>query len=166
MVASMNKILVSACLLGQPVRYDGGALTLKSTILERWIKEGRIIPLCPEVLAGFAIPRQPAEIEKGKEGVDVLAGKALILENTGTDVTDMFIRGAEIALQIAKKNDCQFALLTDGSPSCGTTFIYGGTFDGQHKTGQGVVASLLSDNGIQVFPEDKIQLLDGALQSR
>ena len=70
-----------------------------------------------ELLAGFPTPRPPAEISNGLTGADVLAGRAHIVEDTGLDVTEEFLQGAVLALQIAKENHCAFALLTDGSPS-------------------------------------------------
>ncbi len=160
---AMDKILVSACLLGRPVRYDGRAKTLHHGLLKSWQEEGRVVPLCPEVAAGFATPRAPAEIEAGRSGPDILTGNARVLEDGGDDVTAGFRRGAEIALQTARNNGCRFALLTDGSPSCGSTFIYSGAFDGTARTGQGVVAALLSNDGIAVFAEDQIDALAAAL---
>lgn len=161
----MDKILVSACLLGRPVRYDGRAKTLHHGLLEAWQEEGRVVPLCPEVAAGFATPRAPAEIEAGRSGPDVLTGNARVLEDSGEDVTVGFYRGAEIALRTAQDNGCRFALLTDGSPSCGSSFIYSGAFDGTARAGQGVVAALLSSDGIAVFAEEQIGALAEALET-
>ncbi len=153
------KILVSACLLGRPVRYDGKAKTLSSNLLETWQAEGRVISLCPEVAAGFPTPRPPAEIEAGANAQDVLSGSRRIMETTGRNVSSTFVKGAHIALELARENDCRFALLTDGSPSCGSTFIYDGSFSGQRRTGHGVVAELLMQNGIRVYPQTQITQL-------
>ena len=162
----MDRILVSACLLGRPVRYDGRAKTLKgSKVLRQWQCEGRIVPLCPEVAAGLPTPRPPAEIEAGKEANAVLRGVARIRADSGGDVTAPFRRGAEIALETARANNCRFALLTDGSPSCGSSFIYSGAFDGVTRPGQGVVAALLSQNGIAVFSEDRLDALAAAIEA-
>ncbi|MEM7615672.1 MAG: DUF523 domain-containing protein [Pseudomonadota bacterium] len=154
------KILVSACLLGQPVRYNGTASTLESEILETWRRAGRIVPLCPEVAAGFAVPRPPAEIEPGCDGEDVRLGTARILEDTGGDVTRQFRDGAERTLAHALSHDCRYALLTDGSPSCGSSFIYSGAHDGVRRAGQGVVTATLRASGIQVFGQHQIAALD------
>lgn len=159
----MDKILVSACLLGRPVRYNGSDKLVESGLIALWRKQGRIVALCPEVAAGFPTPRPPAEIEPGKQGHDVLTGTARIFEQTGADVTSQFCSGAHIALETARSHDCRFALLTDGSPSCGTSFVYSGEFDGVSRTGKGVVAALLSENGIAVFAENQIELLAEAL---
>ena len=157
----MEKILVSACLLGSPVRYNGSDRLVENSLLTLWRKQGRIVPLCPEVAAGFPTPRPPAEIEPGLLGDDVLAGKARIFDQTGADVTSPFRLGAETALS----QGCRFALLTDGSPSCGTSSVYSGHFDGVAREGAGVVAALLSQNGITVFSENQIGQLAEALDN-
>ena len=72
----MERILISACLLGRPVRYDGRDKLLPHPLLDRWTREGRLVPVCPEVLAGFPTPRPPAEIEPGAQGAKVLRGGA------------------------------------------------------------------------------------------
>ncbi|WP_340161485.1 DUF523 domain-containing protein [uncultured Hoeflea sp.] len=162
----MDKILVSACLLGSPVRYNGSDRLVEHSLIALWREQGRIVPLCPEVAAGFPTPRPPAEIEPGLLGDDVLAGKARIFEDTGEDVTGTFRLGAEIALKTALSQGCRFALLTDGSPSCGTSFVYSGRFDGVARAGSGVVAEILSQNGIEVFSESRIGELAEALDKR
>ena len=159
----MDKILVSACLLGSPVRYNGSDRLVKDSLITLWREQGRIVPLCPEVAAGLPTPRPPAEIEPGLSSDDVLAGKARIFDDTGEDVTRPFRQGAEIALEMAQSQGCRFALLTDGSPSCGSSFIYSGHFDGVARTGSGVVAALLSANGITVFSDNQVAELAKAL---
>ncbi len=159
----MQKILVSACLLGRPVRYDGGSKRLDDALLAAWQAEGRLVPVCPEVMAGLPTPRLPAEIEAGAGGAAVLAGRARILDSTGGDVTAAFRAGAEAALATAREAGCRYALLTDGSPSCGATFIYDGTFGGNRVDGQGVVTALLEAQGICVFAEHQIAELGRAL---
>jgi len=159
----MEKILVSACLLGRPVRYDGRAKTLRDALLARWRDEGRLVPICPEVGAGLPTPRAPAEIARGFDGRDVLNADAGVFEDGGVEVTAPFLEGARLALAVARTQGCRFALLTDGSPSCGSTFIYAGGFDGRAKPGHGVVAALLSAEGIAVFPETRIAALAEAL---
>ncbi|MBV6656601.1 MAG: DUF523 domain-containing protein [Devosiaceae bacterium] len=158
------KILVSACLLGQPVRYNGKGLPIESAILRRWIAEGRVVALCPEVSAGFPTPRPPAEISPGAGGREVLEGQARIYEDIGTDVTDGFVRGANNAVRVAQEKGCTYALLTDGSPSCGSTFIYSGQFDGTKTKDIGVVTAALQTAGITVFAQHQIKALDAQLQ--
>lgn len=156
------KILVSACLMGHAVRYDGQAKPLVHPALDRWRDEGRLVTICPEMSAGMPVPRLPAEIAKGKVGADVLSGAARVLESQGGDVTDAFCQAAENALALARETGCSYALLIDGSPSCGSGFIYDGSFTGQRQPGAGVTAALLKANGIQVFSDRQIEELVAA----
>lgn len=158
-----DKILISACLMGRPVRYDGRAKSLHHALLDQWQAEGRLVVHCPEVAAGFSTPRLPAEIENGLGGAAVLAETARILDKSGADVTAQFRLGAELALAKAQAAACRFALLTDGSPSCGTSFIYAGAFDGQTRPDRGVTTALLEANGIRVFPQSGIEALAALL---
>ncbi|WP_083194732.1 DUF523 domain-containing protein [Pararhodobacter sp. CCB-MM2] len=160
----MSRILISACLMGSPVRYDGRAKTLTGELLERWQAEDRLVPLCPEVEAGLPTPRPPAEIAPGHEATDVLDASGKVLTDEGEDVTDFFRRGAQIALSVAREKDCRFALLTDGSPSCGSLNIYAGHHDGTRRQGRGVVTELLERHGIRVFAPRDIALLANALE--
>jgi uncharacterized protein YbbK (DUF523 family) len=160
----VERVLVSACLLGRPVRYDGRAKRSGDAVLARWQAEGRAVPFCPEVAAGLPTPRPPAEIEAGADGVAVLTGTARIVEQDGTDVTEAYRRGALLALEAAAAAGCRFAVLTDGSPSCGSSFIYDGSFAGRRHPGQGVAAALLAAQGIEVVSEAGIEALDARLR--
>ncbi len=159
----MDNIFVSACIVGQPIRYDGSDNLVKHDLMQRWRDEGRLVPLCPEVAAGFPTPRAPAEIEPDLFGADVLDGNAKIFEDNGTDVTEGYARGAQLALETAQRAGCRFALLTDGSPSCGSTYQYSGRFDMKTRKGDGVVAALLARNGMRVFAEDELEELAAVL---
>lgn len=162
-MAAAEKILVSACLIGRPVRYNGAAKPLAHPALERWRAEGRIVSVCPEVMAGFSIPRPPAEIAAGGSGAAVLDGAARVMDATGEDVTGRFVEGARIALGLAREHGCRFALLIDGSPSCGSGFIYDGSFSGGKHPGAGVTAALLRENGVEVFSDREIEALEARL---
>ena len=94
----MNKILISACLLGLPVRHDGLGKELKHELLAQWQSEGRLVSVCPELMAGFPVPRAPAEIQKNRSCCDVLIRAGRIAENNGLDVTEEFLLGANRAL--------------------------------------------------------------------
>lgn len=159
-----SNILISACLLGHAVRYDGKGKPLHHPAIERWRDEGRLVTICPEMAGGMPVPRPPAEIENGASGVDVLEGRARVLEITGADVTDAFIAGANRALAFAKQHGCAYALLIDGSPSCGSIAIYDGTFSGVKHAGHGVTAALLLRAGIKVFSHTDIDRLDTITQ--
>lgn len=159
----MEKILVSACLMGARVRYDGRAKTVGDQLLATWQAEGRLVMLCPEVAAGLPTPRAPAEIAPGTTAEAVLDGQAGVYDNTGFNVTQDFIKGADLALDHAQEQNCRFALLADGSPSCGSTFVYSGMFDGQRQEGQGVVATRLRAAGVRVFAPSQLRELARAL---
>ncbi|ABD53560.1 DUF523 domain-containing protein [Jannaschia sp. CCS1] len=160
----MEKIFVSACLMGAPVRYDGRAKTIDDQLLATWRAEGRLVTLCPEMAAGLPTPRPPAEIAPGATAEAVLRGRAGIYDNNGLDMTHEFTTGADLALELAREQDCRFALLADGSPSCGSTFIYSGNFDGQRHEGQGVVAARLRAAGVAVFAPSQLRDLARALE--
>lgn len=153
-----DKILVSRCLLGHRVRYDGGASGPYGQ-LARWQDEGRIIALCPEVAGGLPTPRAPAEIPGG-QGLDVLNGKAPVMTSEGEDVTAAFMDGAQQALALVNRHGIRIAILKANSPSCGNVQTYDGSFSGVKVEGQGVTAALLAGAGVQVFSE--LQLDDAA----
>ncbi len=161
----MAKILVSACLLGEKVRYHGGDAALDHPILERWRREGLIVPVCPEVEGGLPTPRPPAEMQGGR-GNDVLHKVALVRRRDGVDVTAAFVRGAEAAVALAREHDITVALLKDLSPSCGSTMVYDGGFSGRRISGEGVAAAALRRAGVRVFSEEQIEEADAIVESR
>lgn len=147
-----EKILVSACLLGQPVRYDGRSKGIISDWLATLGAEGRVLAFCPEVAGGLPTPRPPAERQ----------GERVVTE-AGLDVTAQFDRGAELALQLCQTQGIRFALLKEGSPSCGSGRIYDGRFEGTSMAGEGKTTALLRRHGIRVFSEDQLPELASAL---
>ncbi|WP_087096944.1 DUF523 domain-containing protein [Nocardiopsis sp. JB363] len=152
----MRKVLVSACLMGRRVRYDGRAKPVDDTTVERWRGEGRLVVHCPEIAGGLPVPRPPAEIEPGADAADVLAGRARILTPEGVDVTDHFVSGARAALATAQAHGVAVALLKQSSPSCGSRVVYDGTFAGRKVPGEGVTAHLLREHGIPVLDEEQV----------
>jgi len=161
----MEKIFISACLLGARVRYDGDAKTLKDALLSTWRAEGRLVVLCPEMAAGLPTPRPPAEIAPGCTAEAVLNGRGAIYDRDGLDLTADFTQGADLALAVARANGCRFALLADGSPSCGSSYVHAGTSDGQRINGEGVVAARLRAAGIRVFAQHQLNDLSHALET-
>jgi uncharacterized protein YbbK (DUF523 family) len=141
----MEKILVSACLLGEPVRYNGGAATSDDPSLQRWIAEGRVVSFCPEVAGGLGTPRPRAE----RIGLRVLT-------EIGDDVTRAFVRGAELAREMAREHAIRIAVLKDGSPSCGSSTIHDGSFTGRRVSGAGITTDALRADGVVVFSERQI----------
>ena len=143
---TMRKILISACLLGERVRYDGGTRPLQSALLERWLAEGRVVPFCPEVAGGLPVPRPPVERQPDGRVLDV----------DGVDRTRELDAGARQALEAAKREGVVVAVLKANSPSCGSTRIYDGTFSGRLIDGAGVTAQLFRREGIAVFDETRL----------
>lgn len=138
-----KKILVSACLYGHCTRYDGESQLLRDKTFLEWKNRGMLIPVCPEVLGGLTTPRSPSEIRDGK-----------VYNMEGDDVTEQFQKGAYEVLKIAKDNHVIFALLKDGSPSCGCKHIYDGSFTGKKISGSGICARTLLENGVLVLSEN------------
>jgi uncharacterized protein YbbK (DUF523 family) len=155
----MEKILVSRCLLGHRVRYDGGA-SGPFDLLEQWIGEGRVVPLCPEVAGGLPTPRAAAEIPGGQGG-EVLDGTAAVITTDGEDVSAQFLEGARQALELVQKHGIRVAVLKANSPSCGNLLTYDGTFSGVKVSGEGVTAALLKRHGVRVFSE--LELAEAAV---
>ncbi|MCW0923972.1 DUF523 domain-containing protein [Pseudomonas sp. RG1] len=155
----MEKILVSRCLLGHRVRYDGGA-SGPFDLLEQWIEEGRVVPLCPEVAGGLPTPRAAAEIPGGQGG-EVLDGTAAVITTDGEDVSVQFLEGARRALELVQKHGIRVAVLKANSPSCGNLLTYDGTFSGVRVSGEGVTAALLKRHGVRVFSE--LELAEAAV---
>ena len=138
------KVLVSACLLGENCKYSGGN-NLCPRLLD-WLKrEGhQAVPVCPETLGGLPTPRTPAEIVNG-----------VVTARDGRNVDAEFRRGAALALDAARREGTQMAVLQPRSPSCGARQVYDGTFSGRRIDGKGVFAGLLAESGFRVLePED------------
>jgi len=161
----VEKVLVSACLLGAKVRYHGGDARSEHPVLRRWKDEGRLVAVCPERDGGLPTPRPPAEIVGPEGGHGVLKKIAIVETRDGTDVTANFVRGAEEALAAARDAHIRVAVLKDGSPSCGTTFTYDGTFTGARIAVTGVTAALLEQHGVRIFSDTQLDAADQYLRS-
>lgn len=146
------KVIVSACLLGSPVRADGQHKKSDHSALKRWSDEGRVVAVCPEMLAGLGTPRPPAEIvDDGSRRVTTIDGR---------DVTVPFTLGAQLVASEASEHRVRVAILKEGSPSCGSSYVYDGTFTRARIPGQGVTTELLRARGIRVFSELEIDEAD------
>ena len=139
-------ILVSACLLGRACRYDGKSKPCGTVV--SLSQKHNLIPVCPEMDGGLSCPRTPCE----------RIGDRVVNKN-GEDKTAEYNKGAEIALEMAKKHGCRFAIMKAKSPACSSTEIYDGSFSRTLVKGNGVAADLLIKNGITVLTEDMLELL-------
>lgn len=139
-----ESILVSACLLGVPCRYDGASKPCAgvAALAERF----RLIPVCPEQLGGLPTPRPASEIQPDGS----------IRNTAGADVTEAYRTGAEAALSAALQSGCRVAILKEKSPSCGSGLRYDGSFSGTLTEGDGVTTALLRANGIRVIGESEV----------
>ena len=138
---SMEKVIVSACLVGKNCKYNGKN-NINEKIME-FLKDKEVILVCPEVMGGLTIPRLKSEILDGK-----------VVNEKGEDVTAYFVSGAKIALEEAKKNNVKLAILKEKSPSCGSKKIYDGKFNGTVINGSGIFASMLKEIGVKILTEE------------
>lgn len=138
----MDKILVSACLLGDKCTYKGGHNA--QAYLEELNAFYDLVPFCCEVEGGLSIPRLPSEIK----------GNA-VLDSEGHDVTGAFRLGVYKASAVVSYLGISIAILKENSPSCGTHFIYDGSFKGRLVKGQGLLARELSRLGVRVMNEEE-----------
>lgn len=142
----MEKLLVSACLLGVSCRYDGRSVPCDGII--ELLGKYEAVPFCPEIYGGLSTPRSPSEIVGDK-----------VINKEGKDVTENYNKGAAEALRICRLLGIRKALLKEKSPSCGKGKVYDGTFSGAFKEGNGITVKLLLENGIEVFGESEITKL-------
>lgn len=146
-------ILVSACLLGQRVRYDGGhAQIAHSELLMRLRTKFKVVPICPEMLGGLPTPRPAAEIKHQGNRIEVV-------DCDGESNTAAFVTGAQKAANIARQHQVTRVLLKSKSPSCGRGIIYDGSFTGQLRECDGITVQQLQDMSVQVYHEGEIDIL-------
>lgn len=140
------RLLISACLLGVPCRYDGtGKL---HPLAEELSRRHQLVPVCPEQMGGLPTPRPPAERRRDR-----------VVTASGEDVTDAFRRGAEAVLDLCRRLNCQGAVLKERSPSCGSGEIYNGYFSDRLTRGDGIAAQMLKAHGIEIWGESAIKCL-------
>lgn len=144
-------VFISSCLLGENCRYDARPLVPREELL-RMVEAGRAFAFCPEEAGGLATPREPAAIEGGRAGEDVLAGRARVVTASGRDVTAEYVRGAHLALELARAKGCRRAYLKSRSPSCaaGDLPVLGRAA----PAADGVTAALFRREGIEVVSLD------------
>ena len=144
----MQNILISACLLGVDCKYNGSNNKLDDEIINLLKEKYNLIPVCPEIMGGMPTPRNPVEITDGK-----------VFDYDGEEFTKEFEKGSEEVLKLAKLYDTTIAILKENSPSCGSNFIYDGTFNHKKIKGMGIAALKLSKENIKLFSEENVKIL-------
>ncbi|MDU1400270.1 DUF523 domain-containing protein [Finegoldia magna] len=144
----MQNVLISACLLGVDCKYNGSNNKLDDGIIHSLKEKYNLIPVCPEIMGGMPTPRNPVEISDGK-----------VFDYDGEEFTKEFEKGSEEVVKLAKLYDATIAILKENSPSCGSNYIYDGTFNHQKIKGMGIAAHKLSKENIKLFSEENIKIL-------
>ena len=139
-----KNLLVSSCLLGKNCKYNGGNNFHQDIV--NLSNNYYLIEICPEVMGGLSTPRHPSEISNNK-----------VINIIGEDVTENFIKGAKISLEIALNNNIKYAILKENSPSCGFGSIYDGCFNKNKISGNGITADLLFKNDIVILNENNFK---------
>ena len=149
-------ILISACLAGRNVKYNGSNNAVPW--LCEWIERHKeqVLLVCPEVMGGLPTPRLPAEIRFLGENSGAVPEKPRVVNKAGEDVTEQFLIGAEKVLELVKQHHITSAILKANSPSCSGFYIYDGTFSGTKIVGQGITAALLMEHGVRVYSETMV----------
>jgi uncharacterized protein YbbK (DUF523 family) len=143
-----ESLLISKCLLGEKVRYDGGDCKQDNHLLKKLSDKYNLIPICPEVMAGMTTPRDPIEIKNKK-----------VIKASGEDVTPIFEPVFIDLKRIVRENNIHKALLKDFSPSCGSTKVYDGDFSGNKIEGVGIITAFLQSLNLIVYSETEIKKL-------
>ena len=144
----MQNVLISACLLGVDCKYNGSNNKLDYEIIHSLKEKYNLIPVCPEIMGGMPTPRNPVEITDGK-----------VFDCDGEEFTKEFEKGSEEVLKLAKLYDTTIAILKENSPSCGSNYIYDGTFNHKKIKGMGIAALKLSKENIKLFTEENVKIL-------
>ncbi|MGI6591004.1 MAG: DUF523 domain-containing protein [Eggerthellaceae bacterium] len=150
-----HKVLISACLLGERCRFDGGAKPNDAARRLYAVHADMLVPVCPEALGGLKAPRSASEIDASSERLRVVSAE-------GEDRTEAFVSGAKACRYIAEETGCRVAVLKAKSPSCGSGRIYDGTFSHTLTEGWGVAAGVLDAAGIVVIDENRLAELEAA----
>lgn len=137
------KILVSACLLGENCKYNGG--NNYSAVVAEFVKDKEVLTICPEMMAGMGCPRTPIEIVDG-----------VLMDRDGNNVDAAMRKAVADAMELIRKEDIQCAVLQSRSPTCGVNQVYDGSFSGKLISGSGILAQALKDAGYQTIDAEDL----------
>lgn len=152
-LAEASVVVCSACLLGFTCRYDAqekGQARVWAALVGK-----AVVPVCPEEAGGLGTPRPAADLTGG-DGAAVLDGTARVFTETGRDVTEEFLAGAEHAVEAARAHGATVAILKARSPSCGTRTVW---IDRELRDGHGVAAARLARAGLTVLSDEDLEPL-------
>lgn len=138
------KILVSACLLGENCKYNGG--NNYNVAVVEFVKDKDVLPICPEMMAGMDCPRTPIEIVDG-----------VLMDRDGKNVDVAMREAVANAMELIQEEEIQCAVLQSRSPTCGVNQIYDGSFSGKLIEGSGVFVQALKDAGYQVIDAEDVE---------
>ena len=138
------RILVSACLLGENCKYNGG--NNYNPAVAEFVKDKEVLPICPEMMAGMGCPRIPIEIVDG-----------VLMDRDGNNVDAAMRKAVEQAMEMIREEDIRCAVLQSRSPTCGVNQIYDGSFTGKLIEGSGVLAQALKLVGYRVVDAEDIK---------
>ncbi len=137
------KIVVSACLLGENCKYNGGN-NLCPKVLE-FVKDKELILICPEMAAGMGCPRTPIEIVNG-----------VLMDKNGNSVDAAMRQAVAEIMESLKDEKIQCAILKARSPTCGVRQIYDGSFSGKLISGSGLFAQAMKNAGYTVIEDEEL----------
>lgn len=138
------KVLVSACLLGENCKYNGG--NNYSSVVAEFVKDKEVLPVCPEMMARMGCPRTPIEIVDG-----------VLMDRNGNNVDAAMREAVAKAMKLIRKEDIQCAVLQSRSPTCGVNQIYDGSFSGKLIDGSGIFTQALKNAGYQVIDAEGVE---------
>ena len=137
------KVLVSACLLGENCKYNGG--NNYSSAVAEFVRGKEILPICPELMAGMGCPRTPIEIVDG-----------VLMDRDGKNVDTAMRKAVARVLEQIRQEEIQCAILQSRSPTCGVNQVYDGSFSGKLIPGGGIFAQALKEAGYRVIDAEDV----------
>ena len=138
------KVLVSACLLGENCKYNGG--NNYNAAVAEFVKGKEVLAVCPEMMAGMGCPRTPIEIVNGA-----------LMDRNGNNVDASLRKAVAQAMELVRKEDIQCAVLQSRSPTCGVNQVYDGTFSGKLISGSGIFVQALKNEGYCVIDAEDMR---------
>jgi uncharacterized protein YbgA (DUF1722 family)/uncharacterized protein YbbK (DUF523 family) len=152
------RVGISACLLGEQVRFDGGHKR-DAFLTETFGRFVEWVPVCPEVECGFGTPREAMRLVRAENGVRLLTVK------TGIDLTAPMERYSRLRVVALAREDLSGYVLKKDSPSCGLERVKIYDRHGSpSRSGRGLFAAALVDAYRYLPIEEEGRLADPRLR--